>query len=124
MLRSPPRLRRHVRAFSFLLAALIAVMATGSRCWSAAARLRRHDRAVERGFLRLGAVEGKVFLEVERPAARLVKAMARGKELHMKIDSALGVQHHFLRHSVLETRPLLNEAVVERRRASQGGDGP
>ena len=67
---------------------------------SAAAKLRRFHRALERGYLRPGVVGYKHVLTLST-FAPAVRTVAKAMEVHAILDAASGTPHHHLSASAL-----------------------
>mmetsp|Transcript_53319 Transcript_53319/g.152847 ORF Transcript_53319/g.152847 Transcript_53319/m.152847 type:complete len:334 (-) Transcript_53319:450-1451(-) len=92
------------------------VACSGATCWSKEARESRLLRAMEKNFIKPHSAEGKQYIQVDREVAPLVRRMARGRELHSKLEKEMGTSHHFLRHAVLAARlslPAAGMAVTD-----------
>lgn len=66
----------------------------GRRHWSQAARERRHQRAVDRGYLQLRPLPGHRFLQVPSEVKAPLQVMAESLCYHVDHDRCVGATHH------------------------------
>ena len=81
----------------WLLACLWAALAGMPHLHSPAARLRRRERAVRRGYLAPGAGHDCKFVAVAAAVAPRIRQMARSVELHLAHEQLAGRTFHYAR---------------------------
>jgi len=87
-------------------------LAGSRRCRSQAARLRRHQRAVELHYWRPYHT-GRRHVLVAAPIANNVAKVARSMELHWQHDALTASKHHYARHASLAASAVLSEESLK-----------